>query len=125
MVLGFSGSTTYAFRVPITYFQKVNHLLETEEYEESEWGNLYPVNITAELLSYLKEEIVLNNNPQNENISILIQILFEIWKLTEYRGKLDINSKIERDWLTELEREYSYKIKSKINDDMKDNQEFI
>lgn len=116
---------TYAFRVPITCFQKVNHLLKTEEYEESEWGNFYPVNITAELLSYLKEEIVLNNNPQNENISILIQILFEIWELTEYRGKLDINSKIERDWLTELEREYSYKIKNKINDDMNDNQEFI
>lgn len=117
--------STYAFRVPITYFLKVNHFLETEEYEESEYGNPHLINASERLLSYLNENIVLNGTIQNENLSILVQILFDIWKLIEYREKLDINSKIEKDWLTKLEREYSYKIKSKMNDDMKDYQEFI
>lgn len=112
--------STYAFQVPITYFLKVNHFLETDEY-----GNPHLVNVTEELLSYLDETIVLNDTIQNENASILVQILSDIWELIEYREKLDINSKIEKDWLTKLEREYSYKIKSKINDDMKDYQEFI
>ncbi len=117
--------STYAFKVPVPYFLKVNHYLETDEYEEDEYGNPHPVNVTETLLSNLNEKIVLKEHIQDANIVTLIKILYDIWELIEYREKLDINSKIERDWLTELEREYSYKIKSKINDDMNDNQEFI
>ncbi len=117
--------STYAFRVPVPYFLKVKHYLETAEYEEDEYGNPHPINVTTELLSYLNEEIVLNDNIQNENVSIMIQILYDIWELIEYREKLDINSKIEKDWLDELKEEYSHKIKSEMNDEMKDIQEFI
>lgn len=106
---------TFAFRIPISYFMNIKHFLETDEYEESEWGNPYPIIPTNELLSNLTEEVLIHNNIQNENVSILIQTLFDIWELIEYREKLNVNSRIEQDWLKELENKYSYKIKNKMS----------
>lgn len=116
---------TFVFRIPVSYFIKVEYFLETGEYEEDEFGNPLPLNTTEELLSFLNEEVLLNDEIQNENILKLIQIFFDIWELIEYREKLDINSKIEEGWLNELENKYYSKITSKIDSFTKDYKDLI
>lgn len=116
---------TFAFRIPITYFTKVKHFLETNEYEDDEYGNPHPINISKKLLSHLNEEVILNDNIPNENISIFIKILFELWELIEYREKLNLDSKIEKEWLKEIEEKYSLQILKRINIDLEGTREFI
>lgn len=117
--------STYGFRIPNTYFEKVKIYLETNEFEEDEFGNPQPLIATHELLSTLNEKITISDNNESKNTSIFIDILFDIWKLVEYREKLNINFKNEKEWLAKIEKEYSDKIKTKMNEETKESEEFI
>ncbi len=116
---------TFAFRIPITYLFKVKHLLETDEYEEDEFGNPYPINVTEELLSYLNEKIYIQEVNFNKSANKLIKILFDIWELTEYRKYLNKNSDIEFKWLKKIEKDYTYKIKNEIDESLENSFEII
>ncbi|MDN5071973.1 hypothetical protein PJV94_00450 [Aliarcobacter butzleri] len=116
---------TFAFRIPITYLFKVKHLLETDEYEEDEFGNPYPINLTEELLFYLNEKIYIQKVNFNKSANKLIKILFDIWELTEYRKYLNKNSDIEFKWLKEIEKDYTYKIKNEIDESLEKSSEII
>ncbi len=116
---------TFAFRIPITYLFKVKHLLETDEYEEDEFGNPHPINVTEELLFYLNEKIYIQEVNFNKSANKLIKILFDIWKLTEYRKYLNKNSDIEFKWLKEIEKDYTYKIKNEIDESLEKSSEII
>ncbi len=116
---------TFAFRIPITYLFKVKHLLETDEYEEDEFGNPHLINLTEELLFYLNEKIYIQEVNFNKSANKLIKILFDIWELTEYRRYLDKNSDIEFKWLKEIEKDYTYKIKNEIDESLENSFEII
>lgn len=116
---------TFVFRIPITYLFKVKHLLETDEYEEDEFGNPHPINVTEELLSYLNEKIYIQKVNFNKSANKLIIILFYIWELTEYRKYLNKNSDIEFKWLKEIEKDYTYKIKNEIDESLENSFEII
>jgi hypothetical protein len=116
---------TFAFGIPITYLFKVKHFLETDEYEEDEFGNPHPINVTDELLSYLNEKIYIQEVNFNKSANKLIKILFDIWELTEYRKYLNKNSDIEFKWLKEIEKDYTYKIKNEIDESLEKSSEII
>lgn len=116
---------TFAFRIPITYFFKINHFLETDEYEEDEFGNPHPINVTEELLFYLNEKIHIQEVNFNKSANKLIKVLFDIWELTEYRKYLNKNSDIEFKWLKEIEKDYTYKIKNEIDESLENSFEII
>jgi hypothetical protein len=116
---------TFAFRIPITYLFKVKHLLETDEYEEDEFGNPHSINATEELLSYLNEKIYIQEVNFNKSANKLIEILFDIWELTEYRKYLNKNSDIEFKWLKKIEKDYTYKIKNEIDESLEKSSEII
>lgn len=117
--------STYAFRIPTSYFLKVNHYLDTDEFEEDEFGNPHPINVTEEFLLSLNEEVRINKDVKNKEVSTFIQILFDLWELIEYREKLDLNSEIEKNWLFEIEKKYSFKVLDKVNDNLEESREFI
>ena len=53
--------------------------METDEYEEDEFGNPHPINVTEELLSYLNEKIYIQKVNFNKSANKLIIILFYIF----------------------------------------------
>lgn len=116
---------TFAFRIPVPYFMKVKHFLETDEYEETEFGNPYPIDVTEELFSYLNEKINIQEVNFNKSANKLIKILFNIWELTKYRKYLNKNSDIELKWLKEIEKDYKFKIESEIDESLEKSFEII
>lgn len=101
-------------RITIGYFNKIKKYLDSGIYEEDEWEKPNLILPSNELLKSLENDISIKKNIEDENKSLEIDILFDLWKLVEYRKKLDINSTIENNWLSELEISYSKIIKNKM-----------
>jgi len=120
----------YGFRVPISYFFKIKNTLDGNEFEESEFGNPHPIIISNKLLNTLDGNIIIDISNVNTNLTTSIEIIFDIWRLTEYQEKLDINAVFESKWLREIENKYKTKINQnllKIKDDnkFKDVEKFV
>ncbi|NQX97589.1 MAG: hypothetical protein HRT73_06875 [Flavobacteriales bacterium] len=98
-----------AFSVPREFFNRVQKLLDTGEVEETEYGNPYPVNIDQSLLSSIDGITEKDVKEKAFNLGFG-KIMFAIWKLSEYRNRLDIKNDIEKEWLQEIEKEYCQEI---------------
>ncbi len=116
---------SYGFRVSKACLEKVQIVLDGGEYVESEFGNPILVNITDELLSTLNEKIVMESQPEDIPKTIFIEIMYDIWKLTEYRNHLDRDNEIENEWLKNNELEITNRIREKINILSADEKSFI
>jgi hypothetical protein len=116
---------SYGFRVPKMFFEKVQNELDGGEYEESEFGNPHPINVTDELLSTLDEKIVLESPPEDIPKTAFIEIMFDIWKLMEYRNNLDKNNEIENKWLQENKKNIIHSIGEKLEELNSNEQIFI
>ncbi len=106
---------SYGFRVSKAFFGKVQIVLDGGDYVESEFGNPLPLNVTGELLETLNEKIVMESQPEEIPKTIFIEIMYDIWKLTEYRARLDKDNKIENEWREKNELEIISRIKNKID----------
>lgn len=116
---------SYGFCIPKPFFVKVQNELDGGEYEESDSGNPHPLNVTDELLSTLDEKIVIETPPEDIPKTTFIEIMFDIWRLTEYRNRLDRDSEIENKWLQKNEIEIKNKIGKVIDKLRADEQIFI
>jgi len=106
---------SYGFRIPKQFFEKVQNELDGGEYEESEFGNPLPINITEELLETLNEKITIESQPEEITKTAFVEIMYDIWKLTEYRSNLDAKNEIENKWLQKVKLELVGQIKEKID----------
>lgn len=121
---------SYGFRVPISYFINIKNTLDGNEFEESEFGNPHPILITDNLLDTLDGNITFDIPSTNNRLNTSIEIMFDIWRLTEYQEKLGIDTVFDREWLSEIENEYKTKInqnllKIKYDNQFKDVEMFV
>lgn len=120
----------YGFRVPISYFINIKNTLNGNDFEENEFDNPHDIIISDKLLSTLEGNITFNVTSADNHFNTSIAIMFDIWKLTEYQGKLDIDTVFEKEWLIEIENKYKIEINQnllKIKDDnqFKDVKKFV
>lgn len=120
----------YGFRVPISYLIKIKNTLDGNEFEESEFGNPHAIIISDKLLHTLDGNITFDIPNIKNNLKVSLEMMFDIWRLTEYQEKLDTNALFEREWLSEIKNKYKTKIYqnlSKIKDDnqFKDVENFV
>lgn len=108
-----------------SFFGKVQVVLDGGEYERSEFGNPLPLNLTDELLETLNEKIVMESQSKDIPKTIFIEIMYDVWKLIEYRNHLDKDNKIEKQWLEKNELEIINCIKEKIDILSNNEREFI
>jgi len=104
----------YGFRVPISYFFKIKNTLDGNEFEESKFANPHPIIITDTLLNTLDGDITFDIPNVNNNLATSIEMMFDIWRLTEYQEKLDIDTVFEREWLREIENKYKIEINQNL-----------
>lgn len=98
-----------AFRVNREFFHRVQTAIETGEFEEIEYGNPIPINIDEQLINCLDNISIKKVKVENED-EAFTQVMFNIWKLQEYRQRLNKENPIEHDWLNEIESEYQESI---------------
>jgi len=97
------------FRVHKEFFKKIKAFIETGEFEESSYGNPLPINVDETLLESLNG-ITIKENPSNKTAESFSQMMHDVWKLSEYRNRLNKKSVVELEWLEEIEESYSKKI---------------
>ena len=105
---------TYGFTVFSNYLEGLKHLLDGEDIEV-DFGQPHLLTVTNELLETLNEKIVMESPPEDIPKTKFIEIMHDIWRLTEYRNHLDKNNDIENEWLAENEVEIIARIKKSID----------
>lgn len=105
---------TYGFTVFSNYLEGLKHLLDGEDIEV-DFGQPHLLTVTNELLETLNEKIVMESPPEDIPKTKFIEIMHDIWRLTEYRNHLDKNNDIENEWLEENEIEIIARIKKSID----------
>lgn len=114
-----NGIALNGLRFQKTFFQKINALLTGKEEDISDLTPLpvFPDETTLRTLPELKlPNIEKNKNSSKDN---KFEIIIELWKLLEYRNRLDAKSEIEKNWLRGIEQDTITKINnlsSSIND---------
>jgi hypothetical protein len=116
---------SYGFKISKNFFKKVQNELNGGEFIESTFVNLIPINITNELLETLNEKLELETPSENIILTKFIEIMYDIWKLIEYRTHLNKNIDIEKKWLEDNEIEIIAKIQKNINILNSDEKDFI
>jgi hypothetical protein len=101
------------FRVTKYYFKKIDQLLETGEFEKEDYGNPHLIIPTLDILLPLNGIQLRQQTPLKEH-EAFEEMMSLIGKLIDYRERLDQNSKIEMDWLANIEKEYREKIEQKL-----------
>jgi len=99
------GKSTFGFRVSKMFFEKIQNVLDGNEYEETEFGNPIPLEITQKLLDTIEGNITQEIIVHNENNNIFFEIMYDIWELKEYHSYLDKKNKIEKEWLNNIEND--------------------
>ena len=110
-----SQAFNIGFVIQKTFFERFRTFLETGEFEESDFGNPHPINVDETLLESLNG-ITLKKIEMNKGAESFTQMMFDIWKLSEYRSRLSKKNTIEKEWLEEVEKEYGESIQKFINE---------
>ncbi|MGY5850786.1 hypothetical protein [Salegentibacter sp. F14] len=109
-----SKAISNGFRVQKVFFERIKSFIETGEFEESDYGNPMPINVDKSMLNSLND-ITLKTIPINENAESFSQMMFNVWKLSEYRNRLSKKNSLENQWLEEIEKEYGTDIQRHLN----------
>jgi len=104
-----SQAISNGFRIQKVFFERFKNFIETGEFEESDYGNPMPINVDKSMLVSLTD-ITLKTIPINEKAELFSQMMIRVWKLLEYRERLNKKNDIEYEWLKEIEKEYSKEI---------------
>ncbi|WP_157480598.1 hypothetical protein [Gillisia sp. CAL575] len=100
-----SQAISNGFRVQKVFFERFKNFIDTGEFEESDYGNPIPIYVDNSMLVSLND-ITLKTIPINENAESFSQMMFNVWKLSEYRNRLSKKNRVENEWLEEIEKEY-------------------
>jgi hypothetical protein len=100
---------TGAICVQKTYLETLSHLNDTGEYEPSEFGNPIPINLEPATIATLTgvsiPDIAALNITQDYS-----KVVIDIWRLQQYRDRLNNASSLEVTWLKELTKDYQERI---------------
>jgi len=102
-----NGKAIGAFWVERKLFSHFRTAIKTGRFKQNEYGN--PINVIPpdeKMLGSL-DDIILQTYTNVEAIKEFSKMMFDIWKLSEYRDRLDKKNVIEAEWLQDLEEEYS------------------
>lgn len=100
-----SQAISNGFRVQKEFFDRFKNFIETGEFEESDYDNPMLINVDESMLDSLND-ITLKTIPIDENAESFSQMMFNVWKLSEYRNRLNKKNIVEHEWLEEIEKEY-------------------
>lgn len=109
------NKTQFGIRVSRDYFQKFVDLSEGREPEDNDFGNPLPVIPDIKLLEPLPG-IHLNSVEAQSKDEGFYKMMFEVWRLSEYRSRLDNTNEVEYHWLNELEDLSKRNIVSSLNE---------
>jgi len=102
------------FRVQKAFFERFKNFIEVGEFEESNYGNPIPI-IPDETLLESLDGIFLKKVTVNEKAEAFTNMMFCVWKLSEYRNRLNKKNDIENRWLEENEKEFKLKIENHLS----------
>ncbi|TFF33463.1 P-loop NTPase [Mucilaginibacter psychrotolerans] len=100
---------TGAIRVQKTYLETLLHLNDTDEYEHSEFGNPIPINLEPATIATLAGVSI----PDIAGLNIsqdYSKVVIDLWRLQQYRDRLNNASSLEVEWLEELTKDYQKRI---------------
>jgi hypothetical protein len=99
-----NGVVFSGIRFQKTFFQKLNALLKGEK--ETDLSNLTPLPVFPnETTLKTLPELKLGSEHANISKNREVKIMIELWKLFEYRNRLDKKSEIELGWLKNIEQD--------------------
>lgn len=119
-----NGIAISGLRFKRDFFTSIGNLITGDENTDLEGLAPLPIKIDEKAISMLPGVFISEDLYQNIEIENKIQILFDLWKLCEFRKNLDKNSVIEMDWLKRLNFESSIvkelNFLKGVTDDLKD-----
>ncbi|QHC84729.1 hypothetical protein AS589_07995 [Empedobacter brevis] len=107
------------------YFEAFNKLLMGEEHIDQNGLNLLPIHIDPKTIATLPEISLPVPSVISKEKEIQCQILFGLWKLSEYRTRLNKESEIEKKWLQTIELQSKKTIEKLINSVSQQHNDFI
>ena len=115
------NQVTGAMRFQSDYFKKFMDFLNTGNYEGDKWTMPLPLFPDENMLAPVSGLTIKTVIPEEQD-EFFFRIMFDVWKLTEYRDRLNKEVEVEKQWLIVLEREYSkYVVANLDNAGMSDN----
>lgn len=97
------------------YFEAFNKLLMGEEDIDQNGLSPLPIYIDQKTIAPLREIRLPTPSVISEEKEKLCKILFELWKLSEHRTRLNKESEIERQWLQTIESQSKKTIEKLMN----------
>jgi hypothetical protein len=94
-----------ALRFNRSYFEVFKKLFETGQYDENESYPPLPIFPDVSMLTAL-DGITLQSVPNNTEFETYFKMLQAVWKLSEYRRRLNRDISVEKRWLDDIENEY-------------------
>lgn len=95
------GFATGAARVNQSYFQYINYLKNRLEPDPNNLEHLIPLEVTSELIAPLAGVEIPEKIP-SPVIESFAQLVMALWRLTEYRKRLNSRNMFEQKWLKGL-----------------------
>lgn len=112
VVISIHNQATHAFYLSKTYVEKFLSFTETQVFNEDAFGldmSPLPIEIDYELIAPL-EGVTIGSQA---TLSIEYVLVTEnLWLLTEYRSRLNLESSMEKRWFVELQKKYEKDIKN-------------
>lgn len=96
------------------YFQAFGKIVSGEENIALDGLTPMPIIIDTDTISMLANVKLPEQTSLNQEKKLLLQIIFDIWKLSEFRSRLNSNVEIERQWLQSVESELKYDIEKNV-----------
>lgn len=94
-----------AIRIGERFLQRLKQMISGYADEEDEMATPLPIDVTDPTV-ILPADFILPA-PESQNTTPYFKMMANVWKLNEYRNRLDVNNSIERSWLDDLEESYA------------------
>ncbi len=104
----------YGLRFSKEFFSRIRKVIEEDiDLEDGVFGNPRQINLDSVDLTSLNN-ITKKNIKVGLDIESYMNMIPQIWQLSLYRQKLDVENSVEKQWLIELEKNYDAKIKKQL-----------
>lgn len=107
------------------YFEAFNRLLMGEEDIDQNGLSPLPIHIDPKTITTLAEISLPTPSIISQEKEKKIQILFELWKLSEHRTRLNKESEIEKNWLQAIESKSNQTLEKLLNSVSQQHNNFV
>jgi hypothetical protein len=115
VVIDIHDQATNAFYLSKIYIEKLLLFTETQIFEEDAYGldmSPVPIEINSELIAPLEGITIGNQATLSIECGLIIE---DLWLLTEYRNRLNLELSIEKKWFEEVQRNYHNDMKKHLH----------